>query len=177
MKRKRQNMQDCAYSAANLYYMADGSTDEGNRAEYLKVVQNYIQYYYTRAGHYKSWYLALSVIKIFMLALIPISQTIPQIVGWTWLVAGASSLCILLESVTELFAMKEKWILYRKVGNELMSELRRYVTRTGRYADGDAGTRFDLFVPAIERIIESESSDWNRMLQASGAETAEGKQG
>lgn len=177
MEKKRQDGQKPEYSAAQLYCMEGGETDGVNREEYLKIVQHYIQYYYTRAGHYKRWYLVLSAAKIFMLALIPISQTVPQITGRPWLVAGASSLCILLESVTELFAMKEKWILYRKVGNALMSEQRRYVTRTGKYADGDVQACLGFFVTAVEGIIESESSDWNRMLQSPKPETAEGNRG
>lgn len=176
MKERQSNTQRYEYGITNLYYMEEGSTEENNRGEYLKIVQHYIEYYYTRADHYKRWYLWLSVIKIFVLAAIPVGQTIPQITGRPWLVAGASSLCILLESITELFTMKDKWILYREVGNNLMREQRQYVTRTGKYADGDAQARLNLFVPAIESIIESESSDWNRMIQAPKGEITEGKQ-
>lgn len=141
-----------------------------NRAEYFKVVHNYIQYYYERAGLYRTWYLTLSVAKLLVLAMIPVSQTFAQISDFPWIAAGASSLCILLESVMELFRMKEKWILYRKVGTDLMCEERQYVLKAGGYQNEDEEKNFRIFVANVENIIGEESSSWKQMIQSINAE-------
>ncbi|MCM1183315.1 MAG: DUF4231 domain-containing protein [Roseburia sp.] len=163
--------------SADLYYMDSMCAAGEKREEYLEVVHNYIRYYYARAGHYKTWYLCLSVIKVVVLAIIPVSQTLPQVIALPWLVAGASSLCILLESLMELFGMKDRWILYRRVGNDLMREERQYVTKTGGYAGRDDEENFRIFVPNIENIIGNEASDWSRMVQADKTEGKTEKQG
>lgn len=163
------------YRSVDLFYMDHQSTAEAIREKYVDVVHNYIRYYYTRAGHYKAWYLSLSVVKFVVLAVIPVSQTLPQVVELPWIVAGASSLCILIESLTELFGMKKRWILYRKVGNDLMREERQYKTGTGVYTGKNVDESFGIFVPNIENIIESESSDWSRMVQEIKTERNTGK--
>lgn len=165
LKERLHSIEKQTYQSADLYYMDEKSTAEVKREKYLDVVHNYIRYYYTRAGHYKAWYLGLSVVKFVVLAVIPVSQTVPQIIELPWIVAGASSLCILLESLIELFGMKNRWILYRKVGNELMREERQYVTGTGAYVGKNEEEGFGIFVPNIENIIGNESSDWSRMVQ------------
>lgn len=146
--------------------------EEMNKAEYFRVVRNYAQYYYRRAGVYKIWYLGLSVIKLLILAMIPVSQTFTQLSDLPWIAAGASSLCILLESVTELFRMKEKWVLYRKVGNDLMREGRQYAMKSGGYQDEDEEKNFRIFVANVENIIDEESSSWKQMIQTIKTEKA-----
>ena len=69
------------------------------------------------------------------------------------------------ESVIELFRMKEKWILYRKVGNDLMREGRQYAMKAGGYQDGDEEKNFRIFVANAENIISEESSSWKQMIQ------------
>ncbi len=160
------------FQSVDSYFMEKQSTEEMNRAKYFKVVHNYIQYYYKRADKYKKWYLTLSVGKFLVLAVIPVSQTLTQSVSLPWLAAGASSLCILLESVTELFRMKDKWILYRGVGNDLMSEERRYVMKAGVYQDEDEEKNFRLFVANAENIIGKEASSWSRLSEKANEEKA-----
>lgn len=165
LKEKLHITEKQTYRSVNLFYMDDLSSVEEKQEKYLEVVHNYIRYYYMRAGHYKAWYLGLSVIRFVVLAVIPVSQTLPQVVELPWIVASASSLCILLESITELFGMKNRWILYRKVGNDLMHEERQYETGAGAYAGKNEEERFGVFVPNIENIIRNESSDWSRIVQ------------
>lgn len=147
------------------YFFERQPAEQMNKAEYSRVVRNYVQYYYKRAGVYKLWYLCFSVIKLLVLAMLPVSQTFAQVSQLPWIAAGASSLCILLESVMELFRMKEKWILYRKVGNDLMCEGRQYALRAGEYQDEDEEKCFRIFVINVERIISEESTSWKQMIQ------------
>lgn len=157
MKRKQE--------LTELYFLEMQLAEEKNKAEYFRVVHNYVQYYYKRASLYKIWYLGLSVTKLLILAMIPVSQTFAKLSDLPWIAAGASSLCILLESVIELFRMKEKWVLYRKVGNDLMREGRQYAMKAGAYQDEDEEKNFRIFVVNAENIIGEESSSWKQMIQ------------
>lgn len=152
-------------SKSTELYFLEMQLEGMNKAEYFKVVRNYAQYYYERASVYKIWYLGLSVAKLLILAMIPVSQTFEQLSDLPWIAAGASSLCILLESVMELFRMKEKWVLYRKVGNDLMCEGRQYAMKAGGYQDEDEKKNFRVFVANVENIICEESSSWKQMIQ------------
>lgn len=149
----------------NLYFLEMNPAQKMNKDEYFRIMHNYVQYYYKRANLYKIWYLSLSVTKLLILAMIPVSQTFAGLSALPWIAAGASSLCILLESVTELFRMKEKWVLYRKVGNDLMREGRQYAMKAGGYQDGDEEKNFRIFVTNAENIINEESSSWKQMIQ------------
>lgn len=151
--------------SAEPYFMEMQMAKEMNKEEYFRVVHNYVQYYYERAGVYKIWYLGLSVTKLLILAMIPVSQTFAQLSELPWIAAGASSLCILLESVTELFRMKEKWVLYRKVGNDLMREGRQYAMKAGVYQNDEEEKNFQIFVANAENIISEESASWKQMIQ------------
>lgn len=152
-------------SKSTELYFLEMQLEGMNKAEYFKVVRNYAQYYYERASVYKIWYLGLSVAKLLILAMIPVSQTFEQLSDLPWIAAGASSLCILLESVMELFRMKEKWVLYRKVGNDLICEGRQYAMKAGGYQDEDEKKNFRVFVANVENIICEESSSWKQMIQ------------
>lgn len=157
--------------ADTYYYVAENPAEGTNEAGYLKVIKNYIQYYYKYAERYKWWYLSLSIIKFLILAMIPVSQTIEPLVGLPYVTAAASSLCILLESVMELFQMKEKWLLYRKAGNDLLREEREFATSTNGYSAKGEKEKFEKFVENVESIISDEASKWNRLFQTSKAET------
>lgn len=148
------------------YFLEMHLAKKMNKEEYFRIVRNYVQYYYERASVYKIWYLGLSVTKLLILAMIPVSQTSAQLSDLPWIAAGASSLCILLESVIELFRMKEKWILYRKVGNDLMREGRQYAMKAGEYQDEDEEKTFQIFVANTENIIGEETSSWKQMIQS-----------
>lgn len=157
------------FTSPELFYFADKQMGKINQGEYLKIVHNYIRYYYKRAESYKMWYLLLSVAKFLILAVIPVSQTFRHSADLPWLAAGASSLCIFLESVMALFRMKDKWILYRKAGNDLMCEERQYVMEIGEYSRRN-GDKFTIFASNIEKIICGEACEWNRMVQTINTE-------
>lgn len=154
------------YKSADTYYVDGRFTVDDYEGDYLKVIQNYIRYYYKYAEIYKWLYLILNFVKLLILAAIPVMQTIEEIQGWPWIAAGLSSLCILLESLMELFRMKDKWILYRKAGNDLMHQERKYVTCTGKYGREDKRERLELFVEDAENIIGSEAAKWNQLVQS-----------
>ena len=159
-------------SSADLFYIKKNDVKlPEDEKEYLCFVYHYIQFYYNIAEYYKVWYRFLSVVKIMILAFIPVSQACDYLVKFPWVIALASSMCILLESVAALFNMKDKWILYRKVGNILMCEERKYVTGTGAYQQEDKVKNFKLFVENTENIISSEADDWNQMVQSTKQNT------
>lgn len=152
-----------AYKCAEPYYM-EKQTDQNKEELYMEVVHNYIEYYHRRARKYKTWYLGLSVVKIFVLAAIPVAQAVPQLTGIPWIAAGASSVCLVLESVIGLFHMKDRWSLYRRTENVLMSEERQYAAAAGAYRQDADGSAFPAFVDRVESMINSEGSEWNQMI-------------
>lgn len=158
------------YKSAYIYTIHRKSTNDTYEKEYLRVIENYIGYYYKYAERYKWLYLILSSFKVVILAAIPVTQTITQLKGYPWIVSGASAACILLESALELFQVKDKWILYRRTGNELMREEREYITKSGKYAIEDENKLTCRFVENAEHIISSEASKWNQILLAKKTE-------
>lgn len=150
--------------SAAPYYMGMRSMNV-EKERYCVIVQNYIEYYHRRARLYKVWYLALSVIKFLALAVIPVVQATELAADAPWIAAVASSACLFLESVMELFHMKDKWNLYRKTESRLVSEERQFKTRTGIYRHIEDVDLFYAFVGNIESIIDSEGAEWDRMVQ------------
>lgn len=160
MKTKKQS-----YISPELFYIEKKQDKGVSEEEYSKTVNHFIFYYHKRAQVYKIWYLSLNVIKLILLALIPISQTLKVQIDLAWLVTGSSSLCILLESVTKLFLMRNKWLLYRKTETDLMHEKRKYATGTGVYTGRSDPDKFNIFVYNVESILGNESSDWYDIAQ------------
>lgn len=132
--------------------------------ECMRIVLAYVNYYNSRAKMYKYAYRILSVTKYIALAVIPIVQVIPSINKVPWIAVAASSLCILLDSIINLFGMKEKWILYRNSHSKLMSEQRQYASRCGKYYGFTDDARFSLFVKNLEEIYMGESAEWNETV-------------
>lgn len=153
------------YKSAEIYYIQGRFAIDRFENDYLRVVHNYIHYYYRTAEIYKWWYLVLCVVKLLILATIPVIQTISQMGGFPWVTAGLSGVCILLESVIQLFKMKEKWILYRRAGNDLMHEERKYVMGVGMYHANEQ-ERMERFVECVESLIINEAYKWNEMIQS-----------
>lgn len=133
---------------------------------YEEVVFEYIAYYRRRAKFYKRMYITLAVIKIMLLAIIPISQVFETTKQYGWISAVASSLCIMLETISETFHMRKKWILYQHTNNLLMSEQRFYKSAAGEYSDLSEEERFPRFVNNVEKILNTESSDWRETVNS-----------
>lgn len=139
--------------------------DRNNSREELPgIVLAYIDYYHNRANLYKYAYRGLSILKYLALAVIPVIQASPAADKFSWTVAIFSSLCILLDSVINLFQMKEKWILYRNTNCKLMSEQRQYQLRMGGYYGLDSEKMMQLFVSRIEEIVGGESKEWRETV-------------
>ncbi len=155
-----------SYISPELFYIEKKQDEGACEEEYCKVVNHFIFYYHKRAQVYKIWYLGLNVFKLILLALIPISQTFSVRIDLAWLVTASSSFCILLESVTKLFLMRNKWLLYRKTETYLMHEKRKYATGTGVYAGRSDPDKFNIFVYNVESILGNESSDWYDIAQS-----------
>lgn len=131
-----------------------------SKEEFLRVSLEYIKYYDRRAKKYKFGYRGLNVSKYVILAAIPVIQASPIATSFAWIVAMASSLCILLDSVINLFQMKDKWILYRSTGSKLMSEQRQYALQMGEYYGLENDQCLHLFVKNVENIVGGESKEW-----------------
>ena len=133
---------------------------------YEEIVFEYISYYRRRAKFYKRMYIVLTVIKIMLLAIIPITQVLDTTKSYGWISAVASSLCIMLETIGETFHMRKKWILYQHTINLLMSEQRIYKADGGEYSNLDEEDKFTHYVNNVERILNSESSDWRETVNS-----------
>lgn len=136
-----------------------GATEQ----DYLKVVSNYIIYYQEHAKIYKVQYYALSILKIVVLMLIPVIQTISQVAMFSGFAALSSSICLALEAIMSLFHLKEKWILYRNTNNALLSEQRQFATCSGKYCE--VKECFKMFVLNVEEIIDAEAREWNATVR------------
>jgi len=130
------------------------------REELPDIVLAYIDYYDNRADLYKYTYRILSILKYAALAVIPVIQISSAASDFPWIVAIFSSLCILLDSIINLFQMKEKWILYRNTNCKLMSEQRQYLLHMGGYYGLDNEQCLQMFVSKMEEIVGCESKEW-----------------
>lgn len=131
----------------------------GTQTEYDKVVAAYIIYYNSRSMRCKWSFYVISLMKLILLGMIPVLQTMGAAISFPWLVTSFSSGIIFLEAVQELFRLKEKWILYRNTCNSLLSVQRQYT--------GASQVKFDSktieYIAAIEEIIGEEARQWLEM--------------
>lgn len=139
--------------------------------EYKKIVENYIQYYHLRAKRCKHTYYILNIFKFLTLAIIPVVQVADSDNTFIWIATLGASICLFVESVLELLRVKDKWILYRKTDNVLISEQRMYVTGIGKYEDGIANEKFMTFVYSIEALISNEARIWSDTVRGKGNES------
>lgn len=127
--------------------------------DYLKITSNYIEYYNYRAWTCKWFFYGLSCIKIFALAGVAFAKAFDVNADISLLAVCSTTLCLLIEGMLALFRLQEKWILYRNTDNVLQSEVREYISATGKYEKSDE--RFALFVKNVEGIIGDEARKWN----------------
>ena len=147
-----------------------GSKNRIDKDEYAEIVINYIQYYHKRARRCKHAYYSLNICKFAVLLLLPILQAIDVTAGMPVIAAGASAICIFIETLLTLMKTKDKWIQYRNMNNALMCEQRKYGTRTGRYKKEKVA--FEKYVQTIESLIDEDARRWCKIVQKKSKEHA-----
>ena len=131
-----------------------------SKEELHRIALEYIDYYHKRANFYKYAYRVFSIIKYLALAAIPIIQVTPIAGKSPWVVVIASSVSLLMDSLNDLFQMKDKWILYRNADGRLMREQRQYNLKSGAYSGLDDEKRFHMFADNFEDIVQCEAKEW-----------------
>lgn len=139
------------------YYHFDGECEDVQK-EYLKIVENYIEYYHKRANNCKYTFYIISSIKVILIALVPITQLYSDMEIMKLLSVIASTLVLALESLLGLYKLRDKWFLYRETCNILMSELRTFQV-LGNCCSICRDT-FEKFVLEIEGRINDEARKW-----------------
>lgn len=139
-----------------LYYY---NTCENSIEEYDRVVKSYIKYYHLRARRCKRGFYFWSVLKLILLAIMPVLQAAGVLVSITYLVAAISSGILLIESILELWRFREKWVLYRSTCNQLMSIQRFFMESRAN----DVDKKRLEYVEAVEAIIGDEARSWREI--------------
>lgn len=132
--------------------------------ELARVALLYIDYYHDKAQLYKYAYRGLSVVKYLTLGAIPVIQVIPAAKRFPWTVAVLSSMSIMLDSIINLFQMKDKWIIYRKTDSRLLSEQRLFTLLAGEYYGLDEEQSQQKFIGKFEEIVGCESNEWSEIV-------------
>lgn len=142
----------------DLYYF---STDKRNVEDYDHIVSNYIKYYHFRARRCKVGFYFWSVMKLCLIALMPVIQAINSFENSSWIIPVCTSGLFLIESILEIWRFKEKWILYRDTCNRLTSIQRQFM---GSTAEGIDDERL-IYIGLVESLIEEEVRNWYEMSQ------------
>lgn len=155
----------------SLYYSEKG---EGEERDYLKIVSNYITYYHLRAKRYKLQFYIFNTLKFVVLLILPILQSIECIASIPAITVAASSSCLFIEAILQLWKTKDKWIQYRNTNGMLMREYRKYMTKTEIYSK--QGAAFDAFVENVEKIIDDEARKWCEIVKKEEKRSKENEQ-
>lgn len=148
----------------DLYYY---NADKMDIKEYDRIVSDYIKYYHFRADRCKRGFYFCTVLKLMLIAILPIIQAAELLETLPWCIAAFSSGIFLIESILELWRFREKWILYRSTCNSLISVQRQFM---GKGAEGVNEKRQE-YIDIVEGIIGEEGNAWGKMVR----ETKEGK--
>lgn len=144
-------------SRCDIYYQFNKRCEDVQQ-DYLKIVENYIEYYHRRASKCKSLYYCVSTIKIILIVIIPVIQLCNQSVIVKIISVLLSALVLAIESLLALYKSKDKWFLYRETCNVLMSELRKFRINSGCCTA--CNDMFEEFVQTIENMIHDEARKW-----------------
>lgn len=122
-------------------------------------MQNRVVYklklYMKLANKQKIYYLSLSLIGIFLSAIVTVLINFSSSKFWP---TALSMLVTVTVSVEKLFRFREHWANYDQIAAFLRSEQLKYQTKTGEYSDKkvDANQAYATFVAKIERAIFNE---------------------
>lgn len=136
-----------------LYYYLDKTNIE----DYDQIVSSYIKYYHFRARKCKNSFYFWSMLKLLMVAVLPVIQSAGLLENLPWVVVAFSSGIFLIESILELWRFREKWILYRSTCNSLLSVQRCFMSSQ---EDGINEKRLE-YIKIVESIIGEEARTWN----------------
>ena len=131
---------------------------EENGRDYDQIVLTYIEYYHLKAQRYKRGFYMFSLIKIIMIGILPVLQIAGISTSVPWVITAFSSGIIVVESITELWRLREKWILYRNTCNRLMTVQRQYMRSRGK-----GNKRMRKYIEAVEAVINEEGNGWSKI--------------
>lgn len=124
--------------------------------EYDRIVTTYIQYYNWRARRYRYAYYFFGVLKLLLLALLPISQVFLYPKQMDVVIVIVPTVIIFIESLLALFQCREKWYLFRNTCNQL-SGVQRYYMATVR---NEVEDKRKEYVAQVENLISDEARNW-----------------
>lgn len=130
------------------------------RENYDKLALSYIDYYHKRATISKWSFLLFNLAKIILIGMLPVFQMTCIVDAYPWIITALASGALIMESIIELWRLKEKWILYRSTCSRLMAVQRQYA---GKTQDDDPD--LEKYVADIELIISEEGSKWLETFQ------------
>lgn len=138
------------------------------------MVTSYIEYYHMRARGCKAAFYTTNIMKFLLLGLIPVLQVAKLFEGSSWVLTAITSGIVFIESIQELFRMKDKWVLYRDSCNKLLSLQRRFLGGGGTQSEEER----KQYISDVERLIGEEAGLWLGMAkEEKKKENAEGGTG
>lgn len=142
----------------DLYYY---NADRMDIKEYDRIVSAYIRYYHLRANRCKFGFYLWTILKLVLVAVLPVIQAVKLLDEFPWFVTAFSSGIFLIESILELWRFREKWILYRSTCNSLISVQRQFM---GKNVEGTNERRRE-YIEIVEGIIGEEGKTWGEMTK------------
>mgnify|MGYP005779136079 FL=1 len=140
------------------YYKYFGSANKMSDQDYVELIQTIVIYYDRRAKHYKHLYLSFAIMRIILLAFLPVLSLI-EFYSWSSVViASISAVALVLESVSSVLGCRNKWETYRRACDCLCMEHRLYAMDSGIYEQEEK--RLQNFVVNCETIIREEGEMW-----------------
>lgn len=128
---------------------------------------NQIEYYEKSSKKLQKEYYVISITSIVILAIIPVITLLPEnLCFYKYLIAGASALSAMLNSILLARKTKDNWLEYRYTSETLQSELEKYRCNAGIYNKSGSEERFRIFVETCEGIMKTEHSGWYARMKA-----------
>lgn len=144
-------------------------------AKLLSPEENYIknrlldqvEYYDKSSKKLQREYYAISITSIVILAIIPVITLLPEhLCFYKYLIAGASAILSMLNSILLVRKTKDNWLEYRTTSEALQSELEKYRCCVGSYNKATSEERFRVFVETCEKIMSTEHVGWYTRMKA-----------
>ena len=164
----------------------NASTNQMTEEVYLKDrVDDQLKYYETAANKTKTIFNWMQLLIIVFGLLVPVAINFPvdlvsseptgALDAGVQLSATIMSLIVaILTGILNFKKYGDLWLSYRMTEELLKHEKFTYLTRSGKYASGNA---FDKFVQTIESLISHEHNKFHSLIQDSKRPTAEAERG
>lgn len=129
--------------------------------EYLERIEKQRKWYSDKSTKNKKYYQYSSIIKMILVALIPVVSLIKyDFKLYAYLVPLLSFGALITEGIQTIFQYKDNWINYRATSEKLKKEISLYKTKSGAYKTTPELSNYNLFVECCENIISEENTVW-----------------